>query len=105
MREELEEVEEADAAEQPALEEDEPTVLEHADLAAVLVLEVAGGLVLGDGVRFVDRTPSALHHEIRKCQVVAEARVDLDVIGATDSVNRKSTRLNSSHVRISYAVF
>src|SRR5690554_2503719 len=31
--------------------------------------------------------------------------VSIDMTGVRDAIDRKSTRLNSSHVRISYAVF
>src|SRR5699024_11831106 len=34
-----------------------------------------------------------------------EKEIDLTVIGMDDPLDRKSTRLNSSHVSISYAVF
>ena len=39
-------------------------------------------------VGVVDRAPAALHHHVRQGEVVAEARVDLDVVGPAHGVDR-----------------
>ena len=38
--------------------------------------------------RLVHRAPAVLHHQVRQRQVVAEARIDLDVVGASHRVDR-----------------
>src|SRR3712207_7242479 len=70
----------------------------------------------GDAVRLVDDEQAAAGHQPRQL-LLAEARVgqplrgdqqDVDLVGRQglrDVVDRKSTRLNSSHANISYAVF
>src|SRR5436309_7810023 len=45
------------------------------------------------------------HSDPRADDVVPGRRVELAAEGAASSTDRKSTRLNSSHVKISYAVF
>src|SRR3989442_15220315 len=45
------------------------------------------------------------HHLIELCGMVKAVVVDPDGVYDPCIINRKSTRLNSSHVRISYAVF
>src|SRR3712207_8707655 len=63
---------------------------------AFVLLVGTAGLVLG---RFAGRL--FLHHRRRKGR--CSHRVLL--VGTTEHVDRKSTRLNSSHANISYAVF
>ena len=57
--------------------------------------------------RLVDRAAAALHHQIRQRQVVAEARVDLDVVGAAHRVDRAvaagdraEPRLGAAHAHL-----
>ena len=54
----------------------------------------------------VDRAPAALHHQVRQREVVPEARVDLDVVGAAHRVDRAvaagdraEPRLRRAHAR------
>ena len=61
-------------------------MLEHAHLAAVLVLEVAGRASQAR-VRLVDRALALLHRHVREGEVVAEARIDLDVVGPAHGVD------------------
>src|SRR3712207_7321227 len=56
------------------------------------------------GVRHGHRPAAALAHPVEGGDVVGHVAEDDDVLGA-DAVDRKSTRLNSSHANISYAVF
>src|SRR5690242_21087638 len=44
-------------------------------------------------------------HLVEENQRSFEQRIDLLVLGGEDGGDRKSTRLNSSHMSISYAVF
>ena len=62
-------------------------MLEHPHLAAVLVLDVRRRLLERQRLGVVDRPPSALHHEVREREVVAEARVDVDVVGAPNGID------------------
>ena len=87
VREELEGIQRTHAAEHPAPNEDEPAMLEHAHLAAVLVLEVASRAVPGAGLGVVDRTHTVLHGHVGEGEVVSEARVDLDVVGPAHGVD------------------
>ena len=88
MRDDLREVDGVEPAQHPALEHDRPAVLEHAHLAPVLVLDVGRRLLERDGLGLVDRAAAALHHQVRQREVVAEARVDLDVVLAPHRVDR-----------------
>ena len=63
-------------------------MLEHPHLAPVLVLEIARRLLEGERVGRVDGPAPTLHHHVRKREVVAEPRVDLDVVGAPHGVDR-----------------
>ena len=90
--EELEEIDRAHPAEHPAPNQDEPAVLEHPHLPPVLVLEIAGGPVPGARVGVVDRALAVLHGHVREGEVVTEARIDLDVVGAAHGVDRLRSR-------------
>src|SRR5690349_5006052 len=92
----------------------ELAVLVAADLAADLGVELEVlGLLAGlerIGAQLVDHDPAPLRSAIRCVGrvdgVVLAQRMSLPVFGEQDApVDRKSTRLNSSHVEISYAVF
>ena len=63
-------------------------MLEHAHLAPVLGLDLRRRLLVGDRLGVVDGAPAALHHHVRQREVVAEARVDLDVVGPAHGVDR-----------------
>src|SRR3712207_8672400 len=54
-------------------------------------------------VEFRLERPNALPR--RGIDLIDARRIDRDVHGAVDHQDRKSTRLNSSHANISYAVF
>jgi hypothetical protein len=86
----LQPVAEAQAAqaEHAAVEDEQPAVAEHPHLAPELVLEVGRRLLGGDGVGHVDRPPAPLDHQVGERQVVAEARVDLDVVAQAHGVDR-----------------
>src|SRR5579862_6740988 len=88
MRDQRDAVPKRLAAEHPAAQDDEPAVLEHPHLAAVLRLvrrrRPLGGACLG----LVHRAHPTLRHEVRERKVVAEARVDLDVVRAPQRVDR-----------------
>src|SRR5204863_5133404 len=64
--------------------------------------ELAGDCHLGGGDPSVDRL--YLRHDARP-QLHVEQHHDAGAGIATAEIDRKSTRLNSSHVEISYAVF
>ena len=88
VRQDLDEVRRAEPAQHLAAQDDQPAVLEHPHLAAIFVLDVARGLFPCDGLRLEDGAASVLHHQIRQREIVAEARVDVDVVGAADRVDR-----------------
>src|SRR5690554_7124181 len=52
-----------------------------------------------------DRDQGTPLHVSCKTNMTPEHRVELEAIDSMMEKDRKSTRLNSSHVRISYAVF
>src|SRR3712207_7141233 len=66
----------------------------------------AVGLHVGDGVE-VDERGDAAHHERheQRQRVDEQAQLRVDARRAREVPDRKSTRLNSSHANISYAVF
>ena len=55
-------------------------MLEHADLAPVLVLDVPGRLLPRDRLGLDDGPAAALNEQVREGEVVPEARVELDVV-------------------------
>src|SRR5205814_5411840 len=73
---------------------------EHPHLAAVLVLEVARRLLPRLRVAVEHRTPPALHHQVRQREVVPEARIDLDVVGAAHGVDRADAAGDRSELRL-----
>src|SRR5690606_41795838 len=56
---------------------------------------------LSEGVELAQFAPLLTDPEITK--IFHNAKFDLDFLNATGVADRKSTRLNSSHVKISYA--
>ena len=86
--EDLDEVAGRQAAEHPPARDDQPAVLEHPHLAAVLGLDLRRGLLEREGLRVVDGASPALHHHVRQREVVAEPRIDLDVVRAPHGVHR-----------------
>ena len=88
MRDDLDEVAGRQAAEHRAAQRDLPAVLEHAHLAPVLGLVRRRRLLEGVRLRLVDGALALLHHPVREREVVAPARVDLDVVGALERVDR-----------------
>ena len=67
---------------------DLPAVLEHPHLARVLRLVRRCRFLERDGVRLVDRPPARLDHPVREREIVAPARIDLDVVSAPERVDR-----------------
>src|SRR5690606_41838848 len=61
--------------------------------------------VRGDPVPYASRGGLKLAHALDVFGIDAAGRVAVDVGASTGGLDRKSTRLNSSHVKISYAVF
>src|SRR2546428_4321191 len=62
--------------------------------------------VVGGAGRAAERTiHRQVAHELRVTESAALAQIDPSSARAADSVDRKSTRLNSSHDQNSYAVF
>jgi len=88
VREHLDEVQGPQAAEHLPLDDDRPAVLEHAHLAAVLVLVRRRRLLERIRLGLVDRTAPALHHQVWKREVVSEAWIDLDIVLTPYGVDR-----------------
>ncbi len=88
VREDLGEVERRLPAEHLPAGDDQPAVLEHAHLAPVLGADPRRRPLARDRLGVVDRAPAALHHHVRQGEVVAEPRVDLDVVGPAHGVDR-----------------
>ena len=88
MRDHLDEVAERQALQHRAAQRDFPAVLEHAHLAPVLGLVRGRRLLERARLGLVDRPPARLHHPVGQGEVVAPLRVDLDVVGAADCVDR-----------------
>ena len=88
VRDDLDEVAGRQAPEHRAAQRDLPAVLEHPHLAPVLGLVRRRRLLERVRRRLVDRAAPLLHHPIGEREVVAPARVDLDVVGALDGVDR-----------------
>src|SRR3712207_8516134 len=63
-----------------------------------------GGTARGRRTRAVQSTPLLVHHEVRRGPQI-EHRARRHQVGVLAVEDRKSTRLNSSHANISYAVF
>ena len=103
MRDDLEPVERPPAAQHPAPQHDQPAVLEHPHLAAVLGLVRRRRLLERLRLGLVDRAPAALHHQIRQRQVVPEARVDLDVVLAAQRVDRAVAAGDRAELRLGHA--
>ena len=87
VRDDLDEVARRQAPQHAAAQHDQPAVLEHAHLAPVLGLDLRGRLLERQRLGVVDGTPAVLDHQVREGEVVAEARVDLDVVGAAHGVH------------------
>src|SRR3989442_5693729 len=66
--------------------------------SVVLVVDLDAGVLLLDG-----RVGGL--HQVRPVVLGVDGEPDSQLLGVRAAVDRKSTRLNSSHVRISYAVF
>ena len=88
VRDDLREVHGRQPPEHLAAGDDQPAVLEHAHFPPVLGLDLRRRLLARDRLRVVDRTPAPLHHHVRQRQVVAEPRIDLDVVRAPHRVDR-----------------
>jgi hypothetical protein len=88
MRDHFDKVDRTQAAEHLALEHDRPAVLEHPDLATEFVLVRRRRLLVCVRVGVVDRALAPLHHQVGERQVVAEARVDLDIFLAPYGIDR-----------------
>src|SRR6266508_5960744 len=63
--------------------------------------KILGGVTPGRGGRDVYGVP--VYDTVR--EITSKERVDGSVLTVPPALDRKSTRLNSSHVAISYAVF
>src|SRR5688572_31944135 len=68
-------------------------------------VDVAGHDVPGNGLAIVARVGQQLLSEDCKQRLALDGRDGIFALGAIVSKDRKSTRLNSSHSQISYAVF
>src|SRR5690606_40501426 len=79
-----------------------PTLFPYTTLFRSTVWEYAEENPLPGGVAAVDTSP-LIRQQLREGQVLVEAAQG--VLLSLFSSDRKSTRLNSSHVKISYAVF
>ena len=88
VRDHLDEVEGWESPEHRASQGDLPAVLEHPHLAPILGLVGGRGPLEGVRRRLVDRPPPRLDHAIREGEIVAPARVDLDVVTAVQRVDR-----------------
>src|SRR5690606_39476050 len=85
-----------------------PTAFDHADTALAALRRDRPDVLITD-IRMPGRSGLELLTEIRDNQpdlpvIVMTAHSDLDSAVAAYQGDRKSTRLNSSHVKISYAV-
>src|SRR5699024_11778436 len=84
------------------------------DLKIMRINDKNGEIILHCGTMFGGKS-SALLSDVRKCRIanlnvlllkpIIDKRYSVDKVVNHDGVDRKSTRLNSSHVSISYAVF
>src|SRR5207302_11197720 len=63
------------------------------------------GRVLFDGEDITEYSEAEFYEVRRRCSFVFQHSTLFDSLTILDNVDRKSTRLNSSHVKISYAVF
>ena len=82
MRHQLNEEHRVDVSQHPALEQDQPAVLEHPHLALVFVLEISRRLFEGVRLGLVHGAATPLHHQVREREVVAEPWVDLHVVSS-----------------------
>ena len=103
VRDDLERVQRPEPAQHLAAQHDQPAVLEHAHLAAVLGLVRRRRLLPRVRRRLVDGAPPALHHQVRQRQVVPEARVDLDVVAAAHGVDRAVAARDRAEPRLGAA--
>jgi hypothetical protein len=88
VRDDFHPVDRRQAAQHRAAQRDQPAVLEHAHLAPVLGLVRRRRLLERERLRLVDGSPATLHHQVREREVVAEARVDVHVVLASQRVDR-----------------
>src|SRR4051794_36310107 len=88
VRDQLDEVPERLAAQHLPPQDDQPAVLEHAHLAPELRLVRRRRLLRRDRVRLVDRAPATLDEQVGEREVVAEPRVDFDVVAPPQGVDR-----------------
>src|SRR5690606_25253075 len=77
-----------------------PSMVAGHSLGEFSALVASKALTYEDGLRLVARRAEAMQ---RACDMNPSSMAA--VLGLDDKVDRKSTRLNSSHVKISYAVF
>ena len=101
MRDERQPVAGGLAAQHLSPQHDEPRVLEHPHLAAVLALVRRRRPLEGERRRLVDGPPPALHHEVREREVVPEAGIDLGVVGAAQRVDRAVAGRDRAEPRLS----
>ncbi len=88
VRQDRDEIERPKPMQHLALDDDRPAMLEHAHLAAILVLRRRRRLLEGVRLGLVDGAVASLNHQVREGQIVAEAGIDLDVLRAAHSVDR-----------------
>ena len=82
------------------LQHDQPAVLEHPHLAPVLALVRRRRLLGRDRCRLVDGPAAVLDHQVRQREIVAEARVDLDVLRAAHRVDRAVPACHRAELRL-----
>ena len=88
VRDELDHVDRARTPQHPPCEDMPPRLRDHPHLPLVLVLRLARCALHRDCRRLVDRSLPVLHHQVREAEVVAEARVVLDVVVPPHRVDR-----------------
>ncbi len=100
VRHDLEQVERPETTKHLAPQDDQPAVLEHAHLAPVLGLVRRCRLLPRMRLGLVHRPAPVLDHQVRKREVVAEARVDLDVVGAAQGIDRAVAAGDGAELRL-----
>ena len=103
VRQDLHQVERRQVAQHPPAQRDQPAVLEHAYLAPVLGLDVRRRLLERKRLRLEDCAAAALHHQVRQREIVAEARVDLDVVASPHRVDRTVPARHRAEPRLALA--
>ena len=87
VRDKRDQVQWALPPEHASAKQDEPGVLEHAELPPVFVGDVAGRLLPGDRLRVDDRATASLSEEIWENDVVPEPRIEFQIVGAAYGID------------------